>query len=40
MNEARYEALDPRGIKPDVELIPLAYRNADLNGKTVYMIKS
>ena len=39
-SEAQYEVLDPNGILPDVEIIPLADRIAVLNDKTVYFIKS
>jgi hypothetical protein len=38
--EALFAALDPRGTQPPGDLIPLAPRVSDLNGKTVYIIKS
>lgn len=38
--EALFAALDPRGTQPAGDLIPLAPRVPDLNGKLVYIIKS
>jgi hypothetical protein len=38
--EALFAALDPRGTQPPGELISLAPRVSDFNGKTVYIIKS
>ena len=38
--EAVFAAMDPRGTQPPGELVPLAPRVSDLNGKTVYIIKS
>ncbi|MBN1255510.1 MAG: hypothetical protein JXA50_09585 [Deltaproteobacteria bacterium] len=39
-DETQYAALDPSGEKPEVQLIPLAPRGSDLNGKVVYIINS
>src|SRR3989304_10149917 len=36
----RYEALDPHGLMPDVQLISLAPRLSDLNDKVIYIINS
>ena len=36
--EMLYVALNPRGIKPDVEEIPMGSRVPDLDGKVVYCI--
>lgn len=36
--EMHYAALDPRGIKPKVEEIPLGPRVSDLTGKVVYCV--
>jgi len=38
--EAKFTALNPTAYMPEVELIPLAPRVSDLNGKTVYIITS
>src|SRR4030042_6064781 len=38
--EALFAAIDPRGTQPPGDLIPLSPRVSDLNGKTVYIIKS
>jgi hypothetical protein len=36
--EARFEALNPRGIKPTVEETPPSPRVTDLSGKVVYCV--
>lgn len=36
--EPKYQALNPRGNPPDVNLVPLAPRLTDLNDKTVFVI--
>jgi len=38
--EAKFTVLNPVAYMPEVELIPLAPRVSDLNGKTVYIINS
>ena len=38
--EQRVQVLNPRGFMPEVQLVPLAARPADLNNKTVYLITS
>ena len=40
MPENDYTVMDPRGDKPPVELVPLADRVSDLNGKSVCIINS
>ena len=36
--EAKIEALNPRGMPPAIQLIPMAPRPASLDGKTIYLI--
>src|SRR5215472_888610 len=36
--EAKIEALNPRGMPPTIQLIPMAPRPASLDGKTIYLI--
>jgi hypothetical protein len=36
--EAKIEALNPRGIPPAIQLVPMAPRLPSLDGKTVYLI--
>ena len=38
--EGKFTALNPVAYMPEVDLIPLAPRVSDLNGKTVYIINS
>jgi hypothetical protein len=38
--ESRYVALNPRAYLPEVKLTPLSPRNADLNGKVIYIINA
>lgn len=36
--EAKIEALNPKGMPPAIQLIPMAPRPASLDGKTVYLV--
>jgi hypothetical protein len=36
--ELKIEALNPRGIPPAIQLIPMAPRPASLDGKTIYLV--
>jgi hypothetical protein len=36
--EAKIEALNPRGIPPQIQLVPMAPRLASLDGKTIYLV--
>jgi hypothetical protein len=36
--EAKVEALNPRGMPPAIQLIPMAPRLPSLDGKTIYLI--
>ncbi len=36
--EAKIEALNPRGIPPAIQLVPMAPRLASLDGKTIYLV--
>jgi hypothetical protein len=38
--EGKFTALNPVAYMPEVELVPLAARLSDLNGKTVYIVNS
>lgn len=36
--EPKIEALNPRGIPPAIQLVPMAPRLASLDGKTIYLV--
>jgi hypothetical protein len=36
--EAKIEALNPRGMPPAIQLIPMAPRLSSLDGKTIYLV--
>ncbi len=36
--EPVYKALNPRGIRPDIKLVPLSKRLPDLKNKVVYIV--
>ena len=36
--EPKIEALNPRGIAPAIQLVPMAPRLASLDGKTIYLV--
>ncbi|HXU22072.1 MAG TPA: hypothetical protein VN788_15930 [Verrucomicrobiae bacterium] len=37
-SESKIQGLNPRGIPPSIQLIPMAPRPASLDGKTVYLV--
>ena len=38
--EAKITAMNPRGIQPEIRKIPMAPRQATLDGKTIYIVDS
>ena len=36
--ESQYAVLNPRGIRPEIDRVPIMPRLSDLNGKTIYLV--